>query len=152
MTEAVDVCLSCSNFLEFLKSLAWCRQGDDTLIAVHRCTPEIVEALRVHEVRVFPGGMFVKVPKSWLSHLDERDRGGDPVPCLVAWKPDCVEIWYRRHKESDFPYDIWQDPAAAAYERERAKLPKEHFSGDYDGAHRQVLGRAKPCPSAIRLD
>lgn len=152
MPEAVEVCLSCGNFLEFLKTLAWCRQGEDTLIAVHKCTPEIVEALRVHEVKVFPGGVNVKVNKSWLSHLDEKDRQGEAIPCLVAWKPAVVEVWYRRHKSEDFPYDMWQDAAAAAYERERATLPRDHFGETYGQCHSEALGRVKPCPSAIQLD
>ncbi|MBI4533055.1 MAG: MmcQ/YjbR family DNA-binding protein [Candidatus Melainabacteria bacterium] len=151
MTEAVDVCLSCGSFLEFLKTLAWCRQGDDALVAVHKCTPEVVEALRVHEVKVFPGGIAVRMNKSWLTYLDERDREGEPVPVLVVWKSSGIELWYRRHKSYEFPYDMWQDPAAAAYERERAWIPAEHLGPSFLDSLKEVAGKVKPCPSVIPL-
>lgn len=151
MAEAANVFLSCESFIEMLKGLPWCRQGDGTLVAVYKCTPEIVEALRVHEVKVFPGGIPVKIAKSWLSYMDEQDRDGNPVPVLVVWKPAGVELWYRRHKSYEFPYDTWQDAAAAAYEREMAFVPSSSLGADCEETRKEISGRVKDCPAMIRI-
>src|SRR5262249_40910532 len=127
MTEAVVTCLICQNFLEFLQTLAWCKQSDDVLVAVQKCTPEIIVAFGDHEVKVFPGGTAVKMNKSWLSFLKEKNGEGTPLPFLFIWQKTGVELWYRRHNSWDFPYDMWQQNSVAeAYERERVFLPAEH--------------------------
>lgn len=149
MTEAVGTCLICESFLEFLKSLPWCKQGDNTLVAVHKCTPEFVVAFGDHEVKVFPGGTNVKVNKSWLSYLQEKNEEGTPLPILLVWRPAGVELWYRRHKSWDFPYDMWQDAVAEAYERERVFLPREHAVGKFDEMHQSLLAKSNACPPQI---
>ncbi len=149
MAEAVGTCTGCLNCLEFLKSLAWCRQGDSTLVAVQNCTPELIEAIKDHEVKVFPGGMPIKLNLSWLLYLTEKYEEGRPLPMVLVWKPEGVEMWYRRHKSWDFPYDGWQDPAAAAYDRERVLLPADHGGSKFAQYHAEIVSRAKECPSAI---
>lgn len=148
MAEAVGVCLICQSFLDFLKNLAWCKQ-DDHLVAVHPCTPEMIVAFGDHEVQVFPGGTNVKMNKSWLSYLQEKNSEGTPLPILLIWRSTGVEMWYRRHKSWDFPYDAWQDPLAAAYERERVLLPADHGGVQFSEIFVDLLGRAKVCPSQI---
>lgn len=149
MAEAVGTCVSCENFLEFLKTLPWCKQGDSTLIAVQNCTPDMIEAIKDHEVKVFPGGMQIKLNLSWLLYLTEKFEEGRPLPMVVVWKDDFIELWYRRNKSWDFPYDAWQDPAAAAYDKERVKLPAEHSSTKYSQYRSEILAKAKVCPTLI---
>jgi hypothetical protein len=125
MTEAVGTCLICESFLEFLQGLAWCKQGDNTLVAVHKCTSEFVVAFGDHEVKVFPGGTNVKVNKSWLSYLQEKNEEGTPLPILLVWRPAGVELWYRRHNSWDFPYDRTRlrKPTSASACSCRANMP-----------------------------
>jgi len=149
MAEAVGTCVTCGNFLEFLKTLPWCRQGDSTLIAVHNCTPDLIEAIKDHEVKVFPGGMQIKLNLSWLLYLKEKFDEGRPLPMVIVWKPEAIELWYRRNKSWDFPYDAWQDSAAAAYDRERVKLPAEHAGEKYMQYHADLISKAKECPTLI---
>jgi hypothetical protein len=150
MTEAVVTCLICQNFLEFLQSLAWCKQDDSTLVAVHKCTAEFVVAFGDHEVRVYPGGTLVKVNKSWLSYLQEKNSEGTPLPILLLWRDNGVELWYRRHNSWDFPYDMWQpNSVAEAYERERVFLPAEHGGAKFKQIRQELLAKSKTCPPQI---
>lgn len=149
MAEAVRTCVSCENFLEFLKTIPWCKQGDNTLVAVHNCTPDIIEAIKDHEVKVYPGGMQIKLNLSWLLYLTEKSDEGRPLPVLLVWKPEAIELWYRRSKSWDFPYDSWSDPAAAAYDKERVRFPADHISAKYAQYHQEILAKAKVCPSLI---
>jgi len=150
MAEAVTTCLICESFLEYLQALPWCKQGEDTLVAVHKCTPEFVVAFGDHEVKVFPGGTNVKVNKSWLAYLQEKNEEGTPLPILLVWRPAGVELWYRRHKSWDFPYDMWQPGSVAeAYERERVFLPAEHGGAKFKQLHADLLGKSKACPPQI---
>lgn len=137
------------SFLDFIKNLAWCKQGDSVLVAVCNCTPEIIVALSDREARVYPGGTPVKINKSWLSTLQEKNAQGTPVPLLLVWKSEQLEIWYRRHKSQDFPYDTWQDPVAAAYERECVRIPASQGGEKYRLCLEEVLSRAKSCPAMI---
>jgi hypothetical protein len=149
MTEAVVTCLICDSFLDFLKTLPWCRQADDTLVAVQKCTSEFVVAFGDHEVRVFPGNTLVKMNKSWLAHLQEKNEEGTPLPILLIWRAAGVELWYRRHNSWDFPYDTWQNPTAEAYERERVFLPAEHGGGKFEALQQDLLAKSKECPPQI---
>jgi hypothetical protein len=149
MTEAVGTCLICESFLEFLQGLAWCKQGDNTLVAVHKCTSEFVVAFGDHEVKVFPGGTNVKVNKSWLSYLQEKNEEGTPLPILLIWRPAGVELWYRRHNSWDFPYDMWQNSVAEAYERERVFLPREHAGAKFDQIFQALVAKSNACPPQI---
>ena len=149
MTEAVSTCLICENFLDFLKTLPWCKQGDDTLVAVSKCTPEFVVAFGDHEVKVFPGGTNVRVNKSWLGYLQEKNEEGTPLPMLLVWRPAGVEMWYRRHNSWDFPYDMWQNSVAEAYERERVFLPAEHGGAKHASVRTELLSKCNVCPPQI---
>jgi hypothetical protein len=150
MTEAVTTCLICDSFLDFLKSLAWCKQGDDTLVAVQKCTPEFVVAFGDHEVKVYPGGMNVKMNKSWLAHLQEKNEEGTPLPILLIWRANGIELWYRKHQSWEFPYDMWQPGSVAeAYERERVFLPAEHGGAKYKTIYSELLAKSNVCPPQI---
>lgn len=149
MTEAVSTCLICESFLDFLQTLPWCKQEDDILVAVHKCTPEFIVAFGDHEVKVFPGGTSVRVNKSWLAQLQEKNEEGNPLPILLVWRPIGVELWYRRHKSYDFPYDMWQSALAEAYERERVFLPAEHGGGKFKQIHQELLSKCNHCPPQI---
>lgn len=150
MTEAVETCSSCGTFLDHLKTLAWCKQGEN-LVAVHKCTAEVIEVLMLgdHELSIHPGGMKVKMQKSWISTLMDKNNEGMPIPVLLVWKPEAVEIWYRRHNSNDFPYDTWSNPAAAAYERELVRLPASHGGDAFRQYRQELLDSVKVCPSAI---
>ena len=141
--------LGCDSFLEMLKTLAWCKQGEDVLVAIGKCTPEVMDAFRVHEIKVFPGGIPVKLANSWLTYLIEQDRDANPVPVLIVWKPAGVELWYRKNNSHEFPYDTWQDPAAAAYERERVFIPSDNLGATCEEIRQDLLGKVKACPSII---
>ena len=93
--------------------------------------------------------MQIKLNLSWLLYLVEKYDEGHPLPMLIVWKPQAIEIWYRRHKSWDFPYDAWQDTAAAAYDRERVWLPSEHGSKKYTEYHQEILAKVKQCPTLI---
>jgi hypothetical protein len=148
MTEAIGECLLCQNFLEYLQGLPWCKQ-EQILVAVGPCSPEIIVAFGNHEVKVFPGGTNVKVNKSWLSYLQEKNEEGTPLPILLVWRAAGVEMWYRRHKSWEFPYDMWQNPVAEAYERECVFLPAAHGGKRFAEIYQELLGRVKVCPPQI---
>lgn len=149
MTEASTPSLVFESFLDFIKNLAWCKQGDNVLVAVQACVPEIIVALSDREARVYPGGTRIKINKSWLSTLQEKNAEGTPIPLLLVWKPDCLEIWYRRQKSNDFPYDTWQSPVADAYEKECVRIPSNVGGDKYSQYHSEVLTKSKACPSII---
>jgi hypothetical protein len=149
MTGAVVTCLICESFLEFLKDLPWCKQGEDVLVAVHKCTPEFIVVFGDHEVQVYPGGKHVKVNKSWLSTLQAKNEEGTPIPILLVWRSTGVELWYRRNNSMDFPYDMWSNPVAEAYERERVFLPAEHGGAKFQEMRKEVIARSKVCPPQI---
>ncbi len=119
------------------------------LVAVQPCTPEIIVVLSDREAKVYPGGMSIKINKSWLSTLQEKNADGTPVPLLMVWKPGQLEIWYRRQKSNDFPYDAWQNPAADAYDKECVRIPASVGGEKYQQYHQEVLEKAKTCPSVI---
>ena len=147
MTEATSLVIE--NFLEVLKTVAWCKQQDGVLVAVHKCTPEVIVAISDREAKVYPGGTPIKVNKSWLNQLQEYNEEGNPVPVLLVWKSEFLEIWYRRVKTHDFPYDVWQNPVAAAYERECIKIPASLAGPRFGDYHREILEKVKECPSLI---
>jgi len=149
MTEAGETSVSIENFVELLKTLPWCKQEGDVLVAVHKGTPEIVELMKDHEVKVFPGGINVKMNKSLLHSFQEKHDEGTPLPVVIVWKTEGVEIWYRRHKSEQFPYDQWTDPAAAAYERERVFIHAADFGSSFAGALAEVSARTKECPAMV---
>jgi hypothetical protein len=149
MAEAEGTFVGCANFVEHLKTQPWCKQGEDVLIAVGKATPEVVEAMKDQEVKVFPGGMTIKLNKSMFKEFQEKFDEGQPLPVVIVWKTEGVEIWYRRHKSSEFPYDGWTNQAAAAYERERVRIPAEQMGAEYAAAHADALSKAKACPSMI---
>lgn len=137
------------SFLDFIKNLGWCKQGDSTLVAVQPCTAEIIVALSDKEAKVYPGGTPVKINKSWLSTLQEKNAEGTPIPLLLVWKAEHMEIWYRRQKSHDFPYDTWQSAAAEAYEKECVKISAAQGGDKYQQLHKDVLEKAKVCPTVI---
>jgi hypothetical protein len=149
MTEAEDTFVSLEQFLETLKTLPWCRQGTDTLVAVHKCSPDILEIMKSHEVKVFPGGMNVKMNKSLVHSFQEKFDEGQPLPVVIVWKAEGVEIWYRRHNPEQFPYDSWTDAAAAGYERERVLVPAEEMGAAYASTLAEVAGRTNECPAMV---
>lgn len=146
--QAVDNLIK-QDFLECLKGLAWCKQGDNALIAVHKCTPEIIAIMKERSVRVFPGGMTVKANKSWLHSMKDQYEDGLAVPLLLVWKQQGLELWYRRHKPMDFPYDTWSNSAAAAYEKEQVLVTAQDLDPQLDKLFGDLLGSAKACPSVI---
>src|SRR5262249_14216002 len=125
------------------------KQADNILVAVQKCTPEFVVAFGDHEVKVFPGGTSVRMNKSWLAYLQEKNEEGTPLPILLIWRPEGVEMWYRRHNSWDFPYDTWTNAIAEAYERERVFLPADHGGAKFNQYHSEILGRCKECPPQI---
>lgn len=149
MTESSTTSVVFENFLDFIRNLAWCKQGDSVLVAVQPCTPEIIVALSDREAKVYPGGTPIKINKSWLSTLQEKNAEGTPIPLLMVWKNDVLEIWYRRQKSSDFPYDTWQSAVADAYEKECVRIPASTGGEKYKQYHDEVLAKAKACPSVI---
>lgn len=149
MTEASPTSLVFENFLDFLKTLPWCKQDSGALIAVHKCTPELIVTMSDREAKVFPGGAPIKVNKSWLSTLQEKNADGNPIPLLLIWRKDSLELWYRRHKSHDFPYDAWQNPVAEAYERECIKIPAAAGGTKFEEYHQELLNSAKQCPTSI---
>lgn len=151
MSEATSTSIVIDNFLDYLVTLAWCKQGEETLVAVHKCTPEIIVTFTDREARVHPGNMVVKINKSWLSFLQEKNSEGTPVPVLIVWKAEALELWYRRNKSFEFPYDAWQDPAAAAYEREVVRIPAAAGGEKFARLHGELLSKANACPAAIPL-
>lgn len=149
MTEASTTSLVFESFLDFLKTLPWCKQESGALVAVQKCTPELIVTMSDREARVYPGGAPIKINKSWLTTLQEKNADGNPIPVLLIWKSDSLELWYRRHKSHDFPYDAWQNPVAEAYERECIKIPASAGGAKFVQFHTELLASVKSCPQAI---
>jgi len=149
MSETEGTAVSAESLIEHLKNLPWCKQAGDVLVAVTQATPDVVDHLVGHEVKVFPGGLTVKMQKSVLSNFKSRFDEGQPLPVVIAWKSTGVEVWYRKHKPTEFPYDAWSDQAAAAYEQERVLIPAEEFGPTYADAHAAAAGKCKECPSIM---
>lgn len=149
MTESATS-LVIENFLEILKTFHWCKQGETDLIAVEKCKPEIIVAMSDREARVHPGGTPIKINKSWLTTLQGHNAEDNPIPIMLVWKKESIEIWYRRQKSHDFPYDVWQNPVAAAYERECVKIPASLGGAKYAQYHAEILEKSKVCPPAIK--
>ncbi|MBZ0187183.1 MAG: hypothetical protein K8F91_13125, partial [Candidatus Obscuribacterales bacterium] len=137
------------SFVDYLKRLPWCKQADSVLVAVHKATPEIIERMKDHEVKVFPGRITVKLQKSVLSNFQKNFDDGQPLPVVLVWKVEGLEIWYRKVKPTEFPYDAWSDSTAAAYEQERVFLPVADFEDGCGAAHSELAAGAKACPSMM---
>jgi hypothetical protein len=149
MAETEETTVYCEHFLERLKTMPWCRQGENTLVAVQHCTPDIIDVIRGREIKVFPGGMSIKMNKSLLHTFQEKHDEGQPLPVVIVWKGEGVEVWYRRHKSEQFPYDTWTDPSAAAYERDRVFIPASEMGEHYLTVLNDVASRTKECPGMI---
>ncbi|MBS1994054.1 MAG: hypothetical protein JSS83_26270 [Cyanobacteria bacterium SZAS LIN-3] len=137
------------SFIEYLKTLPWCSQEGETLVAVFKLTSEIIEAVRESEVKLFPGGMIVKLPRSVLMGLQQKCDEEQPLPAVLVWKKSGLEIWFRRQKSADFPYDTWSDPGALAIEREKGVLSAAKLGDAGAAAHAELLSKAKQCPTMI---
>lgn len=136
-------------FIDYLKALPWCKQGENVLVAVHQGTPEVIDQMVDHEVKVFPGGIAVKMQKSVISNFQTKFDEGQPLPVVLVWKPEAVEIWYRKVKPTEFPYDAWSDTTAAAYEQERVSIPAADIGPECAGVHAEILGKVNACPSMM---
>jgi hypothetical protein len=136
-------------FLTMLDGIPWCKQGDAVLVAVHKGVPEVLDVMKEHEARVFPGNINVKVNKSTLHEFREKHEEGRPVPVLLVWKPEVVEIWFRTHKSEEFPYDTWSDAKAAAYEKECITIPTSQLGDKSKQCHKQHIASSKACPAMI---
>jgi hypothetical protein len=149
MTDSEATTVTKESFLECLKTLPWCRQGDNVLVAVAKASPDIIEHMKGHEVKVFPGGIAVKMQKSVITNFQRAHDDGMPLPVVLVWRPEGVEIWYRKVKQSEYPYDAWMDSAAAAYEQERVLIPAAELGVDFSSSHAEIVGRANACPSSM---
>jgi len=149
MTDTEIKSEKCEQFLETLNTAAWCKQGETVLVAVHQCTPEVLEVLKDHEAKVFPGSLIVKINRSTLATFHSHYDEGQPVPILLVWKPEFVEIWFRIHKSEAFPYDVWSDPKAAAYERQCVSISTVTLGPKAMEYYRQHIATAKRCPATI---
>lgn len=149
MSEAEGASATCATFLEMLKTLPWCKQGDDVLVAVHKITPEVIEVIKDLGANVYPGGIHVKLNKSFLTDLQNKFDDGQPLPAVLVWKTQNVEIWYRRQSSNDFPYDTWTNPAGAPSEKECVLVSAETLGADAMTAHLDIVGKAKECPAMI---
>ena len=149
MSETEGTAVSTESLMEYLQKLPWCKQGEDVLVAVSPATPDVLDHLVNHEVKVFPGGLTVKMQKSVLSNFKQRHDEGQPLPVVIVWRPAGVEVWYRKLKPDQYPYDAWSDPTAAAHEQERVLLPAEEFGAGFVEAHSVMVGKTKACPSIM---
>ncbi|MBA3992616.1 MAG: hypothetical protein C0469_03755 [Cyanobacteria bacterium DS2.3.42] len=140
---------TCATFLEMLKTLPWCKQGTDVLVAVHKITPEIIEVIKDLGANVYPGGIHVKLNKSFLHDLQNKFDDGQPLPAVLVWKAQHVEIWYRRQNANEFPYDTWQNPQGAPQERECVLIPLETLGDGAANFQSEIAGKAKECPAMI---
>ncbi len=141
--------VSCEQFLDYLDKLPWCKQGDSTLVAVHHCSPEVIETIKHHDLKVFPGGLRIKWNKSTLHMLESKFQEGEPVPLLLVWKADGTEISFRTHKSADFPYDSWNNPAGEAYEREAVFIGADELGKAVSTCFHKHLDDAKICPTTV---
>lgn len=149
MSEAVSTDIDYERFLDSLKELPWCKQGDSTLVAVHKCTPEVIDVMQNKPVKVYPGGIPVKTSKSWLTQLKAKFEDGMAVPLLMVWRACALELWYRRHKSADFPYDTWTSSAAAAYEKEQVCITTADAGGKLGDIYQELMEKVPACPASI---
>lgn len=136
-------------FLAYLKSLPWCKQDNGSLVAVHKLTSEVIEAVREHEVTIHPGGMVVKLPRSVLMGLQKQCDDNQPLPAVLVFKHEGVDIWFRRAKSEGFPFDTWNDPAALTIEREKGFVPMKALGADGQSVYQDILGKANACPAMM---
>jgi hypothetical protein len=141
--------ISCELFLDYLDKLPWCKQEENTLVAVHHCSPEVIDTFKHHDVKVYPGGLQIKLNKSTTHMLESKFEQGEAVPLLLVWKEAGIEMSFRTHKSSDFPYDTWENPAAAAYEREAILIESQELGQRVSNCFKKHLMSAKSCPSRI---
>jgi len=150
MTESEGTVVTPASFTEHLKQLPWCKQGDNVLVAVDKATPEVIEFMKDREVKVFPGNMAVKMQKSVLSNFKSKFDEDAPLSVVIVWRPDSLEIWYRKTNPSEYPYDAWSGGgAAAAYEQERVIIQKADLSEDASAVHAEIAAKANACPSMM---
>jgi len=151
MTESAEppISVSSENFVEYLKHLPWCKQESGTLVAVYKLTSEVIEVVRESEVKIYPGGLVVKLPRSVLMGLQKSADDEQPLPAVLVWKADGLEIWFRRQKSSDFPYDTWTDAASLGIEREKAFVSAEKLGSNAAAALHDLAGKSKECPAMI---
>jgi len=141
--------VSCEQFLDYLDKLPWCQQAESVLVAVHHCSPEVVDMFKHHDVKVYPGGLKIKLDKSTTHMLKSKFEEGEPIPLLLVWKKEGIELSFRTHKSNDFPYDTWDNPAAAAYEREAIFIEAEELGEKVADCLTKHLTSAKACPPRI---
>ncbi len=141
--------VGCEQFLNYLDKLPWCKQGDNTLVAVHSFAPEMIEMIKHHDVKVYPGSMIIKMTKSTLHMLESKFKEGEPVPLLLVWKEDGLEISFRTHKSGDFPYDTWNNPAGEAYEREAVFILTDELGEKAENCFKKHLKTTKICPVTV---
>ncbi len=141
----------CEKFLQHLDNVAWCKQNESKLVAVDHCSPAVIAVLKGHDhdLKVYPGAVHIKLDKSMLAMLEEKYAEEEPVPLLLIWTKDGVEMSFRIHRSMDFPYDMWQNPAAAAYERESVFIVAEELGKDFLSCFNKHIAKAKVCPSTI---
>lgn len=152
MTEFADATaqsVGSESFIEYLKTLPWCSQENGSLVAVFKLTSELIEAVRENEVRLYPGGMTVKLPRSVLMGLQKHFDDGQPLPAVLVWKAEGVEIWFRRTKSDTFPFDTWSDPSALAIEREKGFVAAAKLGENCEAIRKEILEKAKACPAMI---
>ncbi len=149
MTESEGTTVTPASCIDHLKTMAWCKQGDSVLVAVTKATPEMIELMRDHEVKVFPGGMAIRMEKSVLSNFQRHHDDGQPLSVVVVWRADALEIWYRKVKPLEYPYDAWSSDTAAAYEQERVSIPSIDFGDQFGLAYTELLGKANSCPTMM---
>ncbi len=149
MSETEGAAVSAESLIEYLKTQPWCKQGDSVLVAVAKGTPEIVDHLANHEVKVFPGGVTVKLQKSVLTNFKSKYEEEQPLPVVLVWKPEGLEVWYRKHNPSMFPYDAWADQAVAAHEQERVLIPAAEFGPTFMDEHASIAAKVKECPTMM---
>lgn len=136
-------------FLAYLKTLPWCKQENGSLVAVHKLTSDVIEAIREHEVKLYPGGMTVKLPRSVLMGLQKQCDDGQPLPAVLVFKKEGVELWFRRTKPEGFPFDTWSDPSALTIEREKGFVPIDSMGGEAHSAYAEILAKANACPAMM---
>jgi hypothetical protein len=141
--------VSCEQFLDYLDKLPWCKQSEATLVAVHQCTPEVIEVIKHHDVKVYPGHMIIKMNKSTLHMLEDKFRQEEPLPLLIVWKKDGLEMSFRTHNSADFPYDTWNNPAGEAYEREAVFIAAEELGPKVANCFNKHINGAKICPTTV---
>ena len=149
MTESEGTAVTPASSLEYLKTLPWCKQGEGVLVAVGKANSEVIELMKDHEVKVFPGGIVIKMQKSVITNFQRHIDDELPLNVVIVWKADSLEIWYRKVNPLEYPYDAWSNTAAAAYEQERVLVPSSYFGESFEAVRSEILGKASVCPSMM---